>query len=64
MEYIAVVIVVTLSGLCVVGGLVLFCINLRGVNKLLQGQPDREAEFLNSEMSASYDAARHMRGDA
>lgn len=61
MEFIAFVIVVILSALCVVGGLVLFWINLRGVNAMVQGQPDREAAFLEAEMAASYDAAKHLR---
>jgi len=61
MDFIAFVIVVTLSVLCVVGGLAVFWINLRGVNALVQSQPDREAAFLDAEMSASYDAAKHLR---
>jgi uncharacterized membrane protein len=61
MDFIALVIVVSLIALCWVGGLVLFWINLRGVNALVQSQPDREAEFLEAEMAASYDAAKHLR---
>jgi hypothetical protein len=64
MDFIAFVIVVTLSVLCVVGGLVVFWINLRGVNSLVQSQPDREAAFLATEMAASYDAAKHVREEA
>jgi hypothetical protein len=64
MEFIAFVIVVTLSVLCVVGGLTLFWINLRGVNAMVQGQSDRESAFLEAEMAASYDAAQHMREEA
>ena len=64
MEFIAFVIVVTLSALCVVGGLALFWINLRGVNAMVQSQPDREAEFVDAEMAASYDAAKHLREEA
>ena len=61
MEFIAFVIVVTLSALCVVGGLALFWINLRGVNAMAQSQPERESAFLEAEMAASYDAAKHLR---
>lgn len=64
MDFIAFVIVVTMSVLCVVGGLVVFWINLRGVNALVQNQPDREAAFLATEMAASYDAAKHVREEA
>lgn len=64
MEFIAFVIVVTLSALCVVGGLTLFWINLRGVNAMVQGQSDRESAFLEAEMAASYDAAQHLREEA
>lgn len=64
MDFIAFVIAVTLIVLCWVGGLVVFWINLRGVNALVQSQPEREAAFLEAEMSASYDAAKHLRGEA
>jgi uncharacterized membrane protein len=61
MDFIALVIVVSLIALCWVGGLALFWINLRGVNAMVQSQPEREAAFLEAEMAASYDAAKHMR---
>ena len=64
MDFIAFVIAVTLIVLCWVGGLVVFWINLRGVNALVQSQPEREAAFLEAEMAASYDAAQHMREEA
>jgi len=59
---IAFVIVVTLAGVAAIGGLILLAVRVKGVKDLAGGQPDREAAFLATEMAASYDAARHVRG--
>lgn len=60
MAYIAFVLLVIGVGLLVVGGLVIFFSPASGQ---LAGQSDREAQFLATEMAASYDAAKHVRGD-
>ncbi|MCS4234449.1 hypothetical protein [Stenotrophomonas sp. BIGb0135] len=63
MDFIAVVIVLTLLALAALGGWVLFCIRVSGLVSYMARQSDREAQFLASEMDASYDAAKHVRGE-
>lgn len=63
MESIAFAILVTV-GATVLAGLVLLMIGGKRVKDLCDGQPDREAAFLATEMAASYDAAKHVREEA
>ncbi|WP_141057049.1 hypothetical protein [Stenotrophomonas rhizophila] len=61
MEFIAFVIVATLIVLPVFGGVILLLSLGKAVKDLCDGQPEREAAFLEAEMAASYDAAKHLR---
>lgn len=58
MEYMAFVLIVTLMGVLVVGGICLLVSRACRLRELQRGQSERELEFL-----AQYDAARHVRGD-